>query len=269
MIRLVALVAAGTRSVIDAVFGTDAVGELSCASRLATALRPGMLLLGDRNFAACGFLATVTGAGADFVIRAKTGATAMKLPVLSALPDGSYLSIAGGVRVRVIDAMLTITTATQTRTGHDRLLTTILDPADAPAEALLRLYHERWEIESAYCELKSSLLGGRVLRGKHPTAVRQETWALLAAYQTLRTAMADAVLTQPELDPDRASFTIALATARDQIVHAAGIIATSIDLLGRIGTAVLADLLPRRGIRTSTRAIKRAISKYRGKPSAS
>ena len=57
--------------------------------------------------------------------------------------------------------------------------------------------------------------------------------------------MLDATDTRPDIDPDRASFTIALNTARDQLVHAAGVVAgTVIDLVGVIGAQVLAHLLP-------------------------
>lgn len=91
-------------------------------------------------------------------------------------------------------------------------------------------------------------------------------WALLAVYQVLRTAMTDAVLDWPDIVPERVSFTTALHSARDQIVHAAGIItATTLDLIGRIGVPVLADLMPARRARTGHRVIKRAILKYRAK----
>lgn len=276
MLRLVALVGCGTRTLLDAVFGTDATGELTYAGDLATTagtsgvLRPGMLLLGDRNFSATAFVDTVASTGADFLIRAKTHSTALKLPVLHRLPDGTFLSRVGKVTVRVIEATITLTptgSTDQHGVTHStyRLITSLLDPDEAPATGLIRLYHERWEIETSYCELKSTLLGGRVLRGRHPAAVTQETWALLVAYQALRTAMSDAVLHRPDIDPDRAAFTIALNTARDQIVRAAGIIAhTRIDLVGRIGTALLDDLLPARRNRTRPRVKKRAISsKYR------
>lgn len=276
MLRLVALVACGTRTLLDAVFGTDATGELTYAHDLVTpagrtgTLRPGMLLLGDRNFSATAFVGTVASTGADFLIRAKTRSTALKLPVLRRLPDGTFLSRAGEVTVRVIEATLTLTPADGTNTHPVtqttcRLITSLLDPDEAPATGLVRLYHERWEIETSYCELKSTILGGRVLRGRHPAAVTQETWALLAAYQVLRTAMSDAVLHRPDIDPDRAAFTIALNTARDQIVRATGIISpTRVGLIGRIGTAILDDLLPPRRTRTRPRVKKRAISsKYR------
>jgi hypothetical protein len=71
----------------------------------------------------------------------------------------------------------------------------------------------------------------------------------LVCYQLLRLAMADATSTQPGIDPDRASFTIALQTARDQVIQAAGVLATTIDLVGKIGRAVLDNLLADRRLR--------------------
>jgi hypothetical protein len=137
------------------------------------------------------------------------------------------------------------------RTGHYRLLTTLLDPGAYPAGELVTLYQRRWEIETAYLELKSSILGGRVLRSCTPDGIDQEVHALLITYQILRTAMTDATDSRPGLDPDRASFTTALNTARDQIIHAAGVIAdTVIDLVATIGANILANLLPERRLRT-------------------
>lgn len=116
--------------------------------------------------------------------------------------------------------------------------------------------------ETAYLELKSSILGGRVLRARTPAGVEQDVDALLVTYQILRTAMADATNSQPGTDPDRASFTIALNTARDQLVQAEGIIAgTMIHLVGKIGRLVLANLLPDRRVRVNVRTVKRAIFK--------
>ena len=110
MLRLLALVSCGTRSVIDAVFGPVRDGETTYAVRLPGSLRAGMILLADRNFAA-GFLAAqVAGTGAGFLVRVRTGRTAPKLPVLRRCPDGSWLSRFGGVPVRVIDAEITIAT---------------------------------------------------------------------------------------------------------------------------------------------------------------
>jgi hypothetical protein len=88
-------------------------------------------------------------------------------------------------------------------------------------------------------------------------------YALLATYQAVRTAMAGATNSTLGLAPDRASFTIALNTACDQTVKAAGVIAgTVIDLVAAIGRLVLDNLLPARRLRVNARTVKRAISKY-------
>jgi hypothetical protein len=268
MLRLLALVSCGTRTVIDAVFRPVSAGETTCARLLLGSLHQGMLLLADRNFAA-GFLAAqIAAARADFLIRVRTGNSAPKLPVLRRLPDGSWLSRFGGVPVRVIDAEITITTSSGRSRDGCRLITTLLDAARYPASDLAVLYHERWEIETAYLELKSTILGGRVLRARTPAGIEQEIYALLVTYQALRIAIADAAATVPGTDPDRASFTIALHAARDQVIQAAGVIAGAvIDLAGRIGRLVLASLMPSRRLRISPRIVKRALSRYnaRGK----
>jgi Insertion element 4 transposase N-terminal/Transposase DDE domain len=268
LLRMLALVSCGTRTVIDAVFGPASDGETTYAARLLGSLSKGMILLADRNFGAGALAAQVAGTGADFLIRVRTGRGAPGLPVLGYCGDGSWLSRFGGVPVRVIDAEITIATSAGRAAGRYRLITTLADPACHPAGELVTLYHERWEIETAYLELKSTILGGRVLRARTPAGVDQEVYALLVTYQALRTAIADAASTVPGTDPDRASFTIALSAARDQVIKAAGVIAgTVIDLAGAIGRLVLASLMPSRRLRTSPRVVKRAISKYnaRGK----
>ncbi|MEV0699080.1 IS4 family transposase [Saccharopolyspora sp. NPDC050389] len=262
-IRLLALVACGTRTVIDAVFGPTTTGETNYAPHLLRSLRPGMILLGDRNFGTQALAAEIAAGGADFLLRLKNNRI---MPVLARYADGSYLSMLAGLRVRVVDCEISISTTTGQHTGVYRLVTTLLDHHHYPAAELFRLYHERWEIETAYLELKSSILGGRVLRARTPTGVEQEIYALLVVYQLLRTAMADATSTRADVDPDRASFSIAWHTARDQLIHAANVIAdTTIDLVGTIGRHVLANLLLARRLRVCPRVVKRAISKYQAR----
>jgi hypothetical protein len=262
-LRLLALVACGTRTLIDAVFGPTTSGETSYAPALLRSLRPGMILLADRNFGAKDLLADVAATGAEVLVRLKNG---RNMPVLARHGDGSYLSTLGALRVRVIDCEITIATTAGRRTGVYRLATTLLDHHRHPAAELIRLYHERWEIETTYLELKSSILGGRVLRARTPRGIEQEVYALLVTYQLIRTAMADATGTRPEIDPDRASFTTALHSARDLVIQAAGIIAdTTIDLVGTIGRHVLDHLMPDRRPRVCPRTVKRAISKYQAR----
>jgi hypothetical protein len=262
-LRLLALVSCGTRTLVDAVFRPVSDGETTCAAGLLRSLHAGMILLADRNFGSGPLAAQIAATKADFLIRVRTGNSSPKLPVLHRLPDRSWLSAFGGVPVRVIDAEITVTTSAGHATAGCRLITTLLDPARYPAAELAVLYHERWEIETAYFELKSTVLGGRVLRARTPDGTEQEVWALLITYQVLRTAIADAAVTAPGTDPDRASFTIALNTARDQLILAAGVTqGPAVDLAGEIGRLVLASLMPPRRLRTSPRVVKRAISKY-------
>ena len=259
MIRVLALLACGTRTVIDARFGSISVGETTYTHHLLGALRRGMILLADRNLAAKDLIAAVAETGAELLVRVNTGRT---LPVCRRLGNGSYVSRIGAVEVQVINCEITITTEAGHRSEVYRLITTILD-ADVPAIEIIRFYRERWEIETSFLELKSTILGGRVLRAKTPVGVDQEVYALLNTYQALRIAIADATIDQPDLDPDRGGFTIALNAARDQLVQAAGVIAeTTIDLVGVIGGRVLDDRMPGRRQRTNPRVVKRAISEF-------
>ena len=259
MVRVLALVACGTRTIIDAVFGTDRVGELAYAGRLLRSTRTRMIVLADRNFAAAAWLTELSATGADVLVRVKNS---RRMPVCRALPDGSFVSRIGKVEVRVITALVAITTSQTRHEETYQLVTSVLDP-DVPAVELVGLYHQRWEIETCFAELKTTSLGGRVLRSRTPAGVDQEVYALLITYQALRIAISDATLARPDIDPDRASFTIARQTARDRLVAAAGIIAdTTVDLVGVIGSHVLAQLLPARRTRTNPRVVKRAISKY-------
>ena len=172
-------------------------GETTYAAGLIRSLRAGMLLLADRNFGSGPLARQIAAAEADFLVRVRTGNGAPKLPVLRRLPDGSWLSRFGGVPVRVIDASWTVTTSAGRFTSDYRLVTTLTDPARFTASDLAVLYHERWEIETAYLELKSTILGGRVLRARTPAGIDQEIYALLVTYQALRTAIADAAAHRP------------------------------------------------------------------------
>jgi hypothetical protein len=267
MVMLMALVETGTRGLLGAVFGPTGTGETTYARQLMGLLDEGMLVLADRGFDANAFLQAVAGAKAQFLVRAKS---TRRPPVLAVLPDGSWLTRIAGLQLRVIDAAITVTGTDGTViTGTYRLLTTLLDHHADPADRLVRLYHERWEIESAYFALKHTLLRGRVLRSNDQPGLEQELWGLLATYQALRMAMTDAAQAGG-LDPDRASFTVALEAARDTISNATGIMPEQtdgrIDLIGAIGRAVLAHPLPARRARYSARKVKSPISRYHARP---
>ena len=263
LLRLVALVACGTRTVIDAVFGPFSCGEQDCTRRLARSLQAGMIVLLDRNFDVAALLGELAAAHAELLVRIKSN---RKPPVLRRYHDGSFLSQIGTVKVRVIECEITIAAGAGRHTEAYRLATTLLDWRQYPASELVTLYHQRWEIETAFLELKSTILGGRVLRARTPAGIAQEVYALLTCYQVLRIAITDAIEAAGGTDPDRGSFTVALNAARDLLVQAANVIAgTIIDLTGAIGRRVLASLMPDRRLRVSPRIVKRAISKYQAR----
>jgi hypothetical protein len=220
-----------------------------------------MLLLLDRAFDSDTFLAEAHASGAMLLARARS---ARNPRVLRHLPDGSYLSDPGGLAVRIIEADVTVTGSDGSRTGDTyRLITTLTDHHRYPASTLVRLYHERWEIESAYYALRHTLLDGHVLRSGDRSGLEQETWALLTLYQLLRMAMTDAIEARPGTDPDRASFTSALEAARDQLTAAAGICPDDpAGQPGVIGRTILATLLPARRARYSARVVKCSTSRY-------
>src|SRR5919108_990756 len=196
LVHLMALAETGTRALLGAVTGCAADGDEPALARgLLHLLGPGMLALADRAFDTNGFLAAVAGTGAHFLVRAR----ATRSPrVLQVLPDGSWLAEIAGLRVRLIEAAVQVTAADGTRWGDScRLITTLADHRAFPAHRLVRLYHERWEIESAYYALRHTLLAGRVLRSGDRPGLEQEIWALLALYQLLRMAMTDAAATRP------------------------------------------------------------------------
>ncbi|WP_462100340.1 hypothetical protein [Streptacidiphilus sp. PAMC 29251] len=125
-------------------------------------------------------------------------------------------------------------------------------------------------VESAYYALRHTLQDGFVLRSQDRPGLEQEIWGQLIVYQLLRTAMVDAVESRPGLDPDRASFTVALESARDHVVlaHTHASRARYEELDGPIASAVLNGLLPRRRLRTSVRSVKAGRTRYPTQPAA-
>jgi Insertion element 4 transposase N-terminal/Transposase DDE domain len=221
-VRFVALVENGTHVLFGARLGGFADGETTLARPVLAALRPGMLCLADRQFFGCALWQAAAATGADLLWRVKRN---LRLPREAALADGSYLTTAypsekdrrhraDGRRVRVVEYRLGGVAEAE---PLYRLVTTILDPTQAPAATLAALYHERWEIETALDELKTHLRGARVvLRSKAPELVRQEFWGLLLAHFAVRGLMHEAALRVGE-DPDRLSFLHAVRVVRRKL----------------------------------------------------
>lgn len=217
-IRMVGLVECGTHAVFAAATGPLRTGEHALAREVFGSLQSGMLLLADRGFFGVDLWRTAAATGADLLWRVRKD---IVLPMIEQLPDGSYLSeifdqsdihhTRTGLRVRTIE---------YTIAGGDevyRLITTILDPAQAPAAELAALYAQRWEFESTLDEIKTHLGGSHlVLRSQHPDGAQQELYGFLLVHHAIRHLMHQAATDAGE-DPDRLSFTRTLRVVRRQV----------------------------------------------------
>jgi hypothetical protein len=268
-LRVVALGECGTHAVIGAVMDSYAVVEQTLAKRLVPALRPGMLCLADRGFTAHPLMSAAAKTGADLLWRAKGNAV---LPVLERHPDGSFRSelIASTDKyrredvlpVRVIEYGINDEGRRGATGTKYRLLTTILDPDQAPAEELAALYAQRWEIESILDELKTHQRGPRViLRSRTPEGVYQEAWGYLCVHYALR-ALIHAAADDHDLDPDRISFTKAIHAARRSIRTGLTDSVNLASALRRATSELLHGLLPKRRLRANARVVRRKMSNY-------
>ncbi len=195
-------------------------GEVTLARTVIEHLDDGMLCLADRGYFGFDLWQQAARTGAALLWRAPSS---IKLPVETALADGSYLSHLNtwrrrnltpkrqGMLVRVVEYRID-------GVGKDgevcRLVTTILGHEQAEASDLAKLYHQRWEIETAFDEVKTHLRGARLcLRSKTADLVRQEFFGMMLAHFAVRGLMHEAAL-QADEDPDRLSFTHSLNVVR-------------------------------------------------------
>jgi hypothetical protein len=174
------LVECATHAILGANLGAYRMAEWDICKPLLARLTPDMLCLADRGFNGYAHWKAASDTGAQLLWRCMAN---RQLPMVEALSDGSYLSViypntksrrkrSGEITVRVIEYALPGVPDAQARY---RLLTTLLDSVQAPALALATLYHERWEVEAVFDELKTHLVQRRrTLRSKTPDGVRQE-----------------------------------------------------------------------------------------------
>jgi Insertion element 4 transposase N-terminal/Transposase DDE domain len=227
-VRVLALCELGTHAICDIALRPICGSEQAMVPHLLRSLHAGMLLLWDRGFFGFNLIESVLGRGCHLLARVKTSQLIFKR--LETLSDGSYLTKIypsypdrlhdrNGRIVRIIE----YTHDDPNRPGHgnmNRLLTDLLDPADLPAREAVVLYHQRWEEELTFDEIKTHLNSRELLlRSKTPRGVVQELYGLFLAHRIIRQVMTDAAETE-NLDPDRLSFTNSLRILQDHLHEA-------------------------------------------------
>ena len=229
--------------------------------------------MGDGNFHSYALLRAAQQRGAQVLGRLPSG---NKPTFVRALPDGSLLVArypstrrrrdpADALLVRLVTATLT----DPARPGYGethRLVTTLLDPATAPALDLICADHERWEIEVTIDETQThQRLAYHPLRSRLPVGVLQERYALLLAHYAVRALMFTAA-GQVGLDPDRRSFIAAVRLIQEALPEfQQTALADHPRLLARLLADIAAARLPPRRARSNPRVRKRTSSKFHRK----
>lgn len=211
--QCVVLVECLTHAILAANVGPYRASEWEIAKPLLARLQPDMLCLADRGFNGFEQWQQARASGAQLLWRASDNRL---LPVQKMLPDGSFLSElcpTGAGREQRAAQRLVVRVVEYTLPGAPdaaaryRLVTSLLDPDEAPAHELAALYHARWQVEAVFDELKTHLRQGRrVLRSKTPELVIQEFYGWVLAHYAVRWLL-HCGATQSQTPHDQLSFT--------------------------------------------------------------
>jgi hypothetical protein len=271
LVRLVTLLAVRSHLLAAAAFGPYTRSEKHYAGKLWAEVPGHSLVTVDRNFLSAPILWALQNGAQErhWLIRAKSNTQWRVLRKLGPHDHLVELKVSRQSRQQHPDLPGTIRArAIRYRhpgsKGEQWLLTSLLDSETYPAEELIALYHERWEIELSYDELKTHLLDGEVtLRSKRPDSARQEVWGVLLTYNLIRLEM-ERIARELDVPPTRISFMAAVRYIRDEwlwcTVASPGSIPSK---LRRMRQRIAAHLLPpRRSHRRYPRAVKIKMSNY-------
>lgn len=270
--RIVAVLAVGSRIVCDSAVGSQKQGEQTLARDLIARMPDRSVTILDRGFVNHAMFARIPAAGIDrhFLCRAKTSLVSKRVRIIGR--NDSLVQINVSAPDRRADAALpetiTVRMIRYSIPGFRpaTLVTSLLDPQRYPRGEIVELYHKRWEIETAYDELKTHTLEREeTIRSRSPDLVLQEIYGLLVAYNLLRVMMARAASIAGVVAA-RMSFRNSLLELRDFFSLASDVAQGNVPGLYRKLCANLALLvLPERRARSYPRAVKIKMSNYKRK----
>lgn len=274
LMRMVVVMALRSHLLAGAAFGPYGVDERSYATSLWNVVPDRSLVLMDRLYLQANVLLplTTTGTERHWLTRAKSNTVFRSVRRLGAGDELVEFEVSSEARRKnpALPTHFDARAIRYRRKGHppQLLLTSLLDAQAYPAAELRALYHERWELELGFGELKTDMLERlETLRSKTPSAVAQEMWGLLLAYNLVRLEI-ERVSSELGVPPIRISFVAALREVVEQW-HYATIVSPG-TIPKRLGTVTdrlrLYVLPPRRSHRVFPRAVKIKMSNYARKP---
>jgi hypothetical protein len=265
LVRVVAMMAVRSHILSSFRFADFHTGETTLARDVWQEVPEDSLVLIDRGFLVKKDLVNLELSGnRHWLTRSKVNT---KWSVLEKLGKDDYL-VEWDVSETDLPSHWQIRAIHYKRKGHGRttLLTSLIDPEKYPAKELIELYHERWETELAYDEVKTHLLEREeTLRSRTPEGVRQELWGIALAYNLVRLEM-ERVAAEAGVSPTRLSFTASLYLIRDSLRWMGGArfaTGTIPKRLANLRSKMKRLLLPpRRRERSYPRAVKLKMSNY-------
>ncbi|MHB1846435.1 MAG: IS4 family transposase [Deltaproteobacteria bacterium] len=267
-VRLVGLSALRSHLLYAAALGPYGCGECTLAKKLWYLLPDRSLTLVDRGFIDYALFHDIMASGQErhFLTRSKKN---LRWEVLSELGPGDRLvrlTLSAAVRRKrpELPESLIVRAIDYQRKGFrlETLLTSLIDAQLYPADEVRVLYHERWEIELTYGEVKTHTLEREEsIRSKSPERVRQEIWGLLIAYNLVRRHI-ERFADHRRLDPLRISFRGALLLVRNTCICAAYGVGSTRKLLDAMDEEMNLLILPPRRPRRYARAVKIKMSNY-------
>jgi hypothetical protein len=270
LVRMATLMALRSHLLAAAAFGPYGDSEHHYAGALWASVPRDSLTIVDRAFLAAGVLIPLQrdGENRHWLIRTKKNTRWRVLENLGAGDD--LVELETSPQAHTADPSLPATYRARAvryqRKGFEpqTLLTSLIDAAAFPAREVVALYHERWELELGYDEIKTEMLDREeAIRSRTPEGVRQEIWGILLAYNLIRVEM-ERVADEADVVPSRISFVGAMRLICDEWLWCAiaspGAIPKHLRNLRRALTGLV--LPPRRSQRLYPRAVKIKMSNY-------
>jgi hypothetical protein len=275
-VRLVTVMALRSHLLAATRFADYATGEVTLADQLWNELPEDSLTIVDRGFLVADDLTALQRSGRNkhWLVPAKSTTQIRRLRKLGHNDWLVEIELSEATRKAHPDlpfVWLARAITYKKRGFPERtLLTSLGDAKQYSRNGIIALYHERWELELGYDEIKTHLLDRQeAIRSRTPVGVRQEIWGILIAYNLIRLEMERAA-DEAKVEPTRISFVNAVAlirycwlSASTQPLAPGRIPGALLDLRYHLKLLVLP---PRRTERREPRVVKIKMSKWNRKP---